>query len=172
MPASATPNLLPPDPRYRIEVTDHTGTAVGLDRIEAAIAATLRAHSIARAVVEVSLVDDATIRQVNRTHLQHDWPTDVISFPGDDPLDPAETKPAEPGSVFGELIISVDTARQVAAELEVEPLAELVLYAIHGTLHLVGLDDGDEESAAKMRIAERKIMETAGFVWRESEGGI
>ncbi len=166
MPASDIPNRPPPDPRYRVSITDHTGSADGLDRIEAAIAATLREHGVARASLEVALVDDATIRRINREHLQHDWATDVISFPGDDPLDPAGIREPAADSVFGELIISVETAREVATGLGIEPLAELVLYAIHGTLHLLGHDDRDEVSTAAMRTAERRMLEAAGFTWR------
>ena len=99
-----------------------------------------------QAAISVALVDNATIRRVNRQHLGHDWPTDVISF--------TLSAPDEP-ELAGELVISTETACDMAAELGTEAQAELALYAIHGLLHLCGYDDSTESQALEMRARER-----------------
>ena len=101
---------------------------------------TLERHAeLADACVDVAVVDDPTIHRLNRERLDHDWPTDVVSFLYDD--DP----------LTGELIVSADTAERVAKELGWDPTAELALYVVHGTLHLLGFDDQSEEERAAMQ---------------------
>ena len=51
--------------------------------------------------ISVALVDDATIHRINRQHLGHDWPTDVISFPLSEPGEP---------ELAGELVVSAEMA--------------------------------------------------------------
>ena len=79
--------------------------------------------------------------------------TDVMSFDlGDDENGPA-----------GELYVSVDRARAVAAERGVSLERELTLYVVHGALHLCGFDDHEESERERMRGAEREVMERLGF---------
>ncbi len=101
-----------------------------------------------RGLIEISVVTDETIHRVNREHLDHDWPTDVVSFPYDD----------TDGSVEGELIVSWDTAQRVAEELQIPAIRELELYVIHGTLHLCGFDDLTEIDQLAMRRAETDVQ--------------
>ena len=63
--------------------------------------------------------------------MNHDWPTDVLSFVLDD----------DDGHLEGEVIISADTAAAAAAEVGWPAAAEQLLYVIHGMLHLVGYRD-------------------------------
>jgi probable rRNA maturation factor len=164
MPESNILNNPKPDPRYRIEVIDHAGDNSFEAKIAAAVQSVLQGEDVPRAEISVALVDDPTIHRLNRDFLQHDWPTDVVTFPGDDPMSPAVAEDdSGTEAVFGEIIISVDTARRVAEEMELGELGEIVLYAIHGTLHLIGLDDHSESDQAEMRAAESKYMELAGM---------
>lgn len=157
MPASSTPRRRRPDPRYQVEVIDHTGRTAGTDAVREAVLATLSSREVPRGAISVAIVDDAVIREVNVRHLGHDWATDVITFPGDDPASPPGTAPPA-GAVFGELIISAETAVREAARRRVAPERELALYAIHGTLHLLGFDDQTPPDRARMRRAERKVL--------------
>jgi len=100
----------------------------------------------------ISIVGDDEIREVNRTELKHDWATDVISFViemGDKVVD-------------GEVIASVDTAARLhqAAGWSVED--ELLLYVVHGLLHVAGLDDLDESQRREMRAAEQACLLALG----------
>ena len=97
-----------------------------------------RKETISSATVSVILVDDAKIHAMNIEFLQHDYPTDIITFP------------LEEDCIDGELYISVDTAAKQAADYGVSLTNELMRLAAHGTLHLVGYDDATE--------AERKEM--------------
>jgi probable rRNA maturation factor len=96
----------------------------------------------------ISIVDDQTIHRLNREHLDHDWPTDVISFVFEN----------EAGQVDGEIIASIDTAARVAQQAAWPTEDELLLYVIHGLLHLAGLDDINPEDRVKMRQAERECL--------------
>lgn len=111
-----------------------------------AAAATFRGFD--RGQIGVRVTNDPTIHEINRTHLQHDYPTDVISFDYgscDDTID-------------GELVVSVDTAKKNADEMEWDVKHELTLYIVHGTLHIAGMDDQDPEARLQMRQAEREVL--------------
>jgi probable rRNA maturation factor len=107
--------------------------------------------------ISLALIDDAQMHQLNRQFLAHDEPTDVLTFPGLE---------HSPDSLSGEIIISVDTARRCAAEWGTGVEGELLLYFIHGLLHLLGYDDLRESDAARMREMEKKFLEQAGFPYR------
>ncbi len=102
----------------------------------------------------LAIVDDTTMReQVNAQRLGHDWPTDVISFELD----------ASNESVEGEVIASVQRQHCrtcVAAGWSVGD--ELLLYVVHGLLHVVGLDDIDEQARQQMRAMEQACLLAVG----------
>jgi probable rRNA maturation factor len=145
-----------------------------------AIQAALAAEGIPTAEVSLVLTDDAEIQRLNREFLGHDYPTDVISFSLSDdetslssiPLAPASGERArERGSggpsaprelqemeLQGELIVSLDTAGRVAAEEGWSLTAEVLLYVVHGLLHLCGHDDQSEPARSMMRKREREIL--------------
>jgi probable rRNA maturation factor len=103
--------------------------------------------------LSIAIVDDPTIHKLNAQYLQHDYPTDVLSFV----LESTET------SLEGQIIASADTAIRQADEYGWKAADELLLYVIHGTLHLVGHDDLDDESLAAMRVAEAKYLAPFGL---------
>jgi probable rRNA maturation factor len=107
-----------------------------------------------RGSISIALVDEATIHALNRTHLGHDWPTDVISFPLSDPDDP---------DWAAELVVSAEMARTTAREIGVEPSHELALYIVHGLLHLCGYDDTVESDARRMRRREEELLAELGI---------
>jgi probable rRNA maturation factor len=99
--------------------------------------------------ISLAFVDDATIHRLNMRYLQHDEPTDVLSFPL-----------SEPGArkLVGELVVGVEVAVAQAGERGHDVQAELALYVIHGLLHLCGHDDHDPADAAAMRERERRYL--------------
>lgn len=109
-------------------------------------------YQLQRLSISVSVVDDSTIQTLNNKHLHHDWPTDVISFC----FDSGE-------QTCGEIIASWDTARRLCRAAGWSPQEELLLYVLHGLLHLVGLDDQDQEQRAIMRLTEQEYLQFAGF---------
>ena len=104
------------------------------------------------AAISLAVVDDETIHELNRRHLDHDWPTDVLSFVLEDDGDHLE----------GEVIISADTAAAAADELGCSAADEQLLYVIHGMLHLVGYDDKSDADAQEMRAAEARYLQQFG----------
>ena len=115
----------------------------------------LAAHAAERADRDVRLsfavIDDASMRRINNESLGHDYATDVLSFP----------MASEPVLV-GEILISADTARREAAERGHPAYHELLLYAVHGVLHLIGYDDHDAAARRRMRRAERAVLAALG----------
>jgi len=107
-----------------------------------------------RASISIAMVDQATIHALNRAHLRHDWPTDVIGFPLSSPDDPV---------LAGELVVSAEMARATASEIGVDPRDELALYIVHGLLHLCGHDDAGESDAARMRRREDEVLTGLGY---------
>ncbi|HTU25511.1 MAG TPA: rRNA maturation RNase YbeY [Pirellulales bacterium] len=130
---------------FSIDVNnDQAVLAVDEDRLRQAIENVLSAAGIAAADVSVAVVDDPTIHRLNADFLQHDYPTDVLSF----------LLEREGDELEGEIIASADTAIRNAQQYGWPPADELLLYVIHGALHLVGHDDTTDELAAAMRTAE------------------
>ena len=103
--------------------------------------------------LSVVFVDDAALAALHGRFLGDDSPTDVMSF------DLGEETPG-PG---GELYVSVERARSRAGERDVPVGRELALYVVHGTLHLCGYDDHEQDDRAAMRAAEHMVMTSLGF---------
>lgn len=125
---------------------------------------TLEREQVDVAELVIAIVDDPAIHDVNREHLQHDYPTDVISFlysvdeSGRD-LKSLGTAPRGQGLVLdGELVISAETAIRLAGEHHLRPEQELALYLVHGLLHLCGYDDLTPDEREKMREREQQIL--------------
>ncbi len=153
LPKSATDNdQEPPERRHRISLTNETATPVDAELIELAIRWALADTPYDEATVSVAIVDDETIHELNRQFLAHDYPTDVLSFTLED----------EPPRLEGEIVVSVDTARQNAVEAGWSADDELLLYVIHGTLHLAGHLDKDPEDFAEMRATEAAVLDRLG----------
>ncbi len=102
--------------------------------------------------ISLAFVDNPTIHGINKRFLEHDEPTDVITFP------------YSSGKVLvGELVIGVEVALEQARVGGHEVDAELALYVIHGLLHLVGYDDKDAHDRKQMRVRERYHLNGLGL---------
>jgi probable rRNA maturation factor len=110
-----------------------------------------------RASISIALVDNDTIQRINRAHLGHDWPTDVITFPLSEPAESV---------LAGELVISAEMACAAAGERGLDPAAELALYVVHGLLHLCGYDDREEAAALLMQKREQEVLAAGGLPGR------
>lgn len=114
---------------------------------------TLASEQIRSAQISLVLTDDAEIHRINVDFLGHDYPTDVISFLLND-----DEAAGDAVYIDGELIISVETAERAANEHSCSLTAEVVLYAVHGLLHLCGYDDQTDSDRETMRQRERDIL--------------
>lgn len=105
--------------------------------LERAVLAACRDAGVTEGEVSLALLDDAAIAELNRLHLGRDGPTDVIAF--------ALYEEGEP--LVGDVYVGADQAARQAAEEGVSLREELVRLAIHGTLHVLGLDHPDDPGA-------------------------
>ena len=102
------------------------------------------------ASLEINLVSPAQMARVNRTFLQHEGPTDVITFDYREPT---------PGAALhGELFICPEVAVLQAGEFGTDWRSELVRYVIHGILHLLGHDDLEAAARRKMKRVEGRWL--------------
>jgi probable rRNA maturation factor len=136
----------------RIEIADeqvlHPIDHSLVRRIKEVVKKIAKEHGYAEGEISIAVIDDAGIHRLNREFLQHDWPTDVITFPLSD----------DENWLDGEIVVSRETADRLAINLPWSGDDELLLYVIHGTLHLVGFDDQDEGSSREMKIEEKRWL--------------
>ncbi len=128
-------------------------------RLRRAVRMILADATVRRARISLAVVDDPAIRRLNRRFLDHDCATDVLSFNLDD----------SGGRFEGEVIVSADTAAAAAPRFGWRPEDELLLYVIHGALHLVGLADGTDDQRQQMRRRERECLARFGLEPHDEE---
>lgn len=143
------------EPAHQIAVTRvHVQADVPDDALVRAIEATLKRQAAAPARIHLALVTDEHIAQLNEKHLDHEGATDVLTFD-------LREKPG--GRIEAEIVASVETARREASRRGHGLAAELALYAVHGTLHLLGFDDHVASQAKEMHEIEDEILTSLGL---------
>lgn len=133
-----------------VSITNASGARYrGRTAMIASVDACLRSHKVKHANIDIILLSDRRIRTLNKQYLQHDYATDVITFPIDEqPL-------------YGEIYVSLETARRQANEYGVTVVNELCRLAVHGALHLLGYDDATLEDRAAMHTLETSFITVA-----------
>ncbi len=121
-----------------------------------AVRAALHRHVVPRARITVALVDDGVMAKLNRQFRGEAGTTDVLSF---DLHDSAHGN----GAIDGEIVLSIDRAIGEAKRRGHALKAELALYAVHGTLHLLGYDDRRKSDATRMHAMEDEILSSIGL---------
>jgi probable rRNA maturation factor len=134
-----------PLPRLAVDVVVPTGVRpAGLGRWLESIA-----PARARGTVTVAVVPDARVRELNRRYRRKNSPTDVLSFPAE-----------EPGQL-GDVVIALGVARRQAAGAGHSLSTEFRILALHGLLHLLGYDH--ERDAGEMSRLERRLRRSGGL---------
>lgn len=105
-------------------------------------------------VVSIVLVGDQTMAKLHVQFMGIKGPTDVLTFPID--LD------SNGYCTFGEIIICVPEATRRAEKLGINVRDELLLYALHGLLHLSGLDDRTPTDYQRMHALEDQLLSAIG----------
>jgi probable rRNA maturation factor len=162
-----TPRRKPRAPRFAIAVRrDDRRFDLGAKGIRDAVRRILDLEQVASAELSVAVIDDAAIHKINRDHLGHDFPTDVISFVyGSSRAAPAiSSAPRGAGlSIEGEIVVSAETALREAPKHGWTARSELLLYIAHGLLHLCGYDDLTPSEKRIMRRRERSALQVLGI---------
>lgn len=129
---------------------------VPLDRskLRALVGTVLAGEQVPDHEISLAFVDNPTIHRLNKQFLNHDEPTDVLTFPF-----------SGPGAkkLAGELILGVEVALAQAQERGHDVEVELALYVIHGLLHLCGYDDKSPPREKIMRARERHYLAVLGL---------
>jgi probable rRNA maturation factor len=105
--------------------------------------------------LHIILAPDRTMARLHEQFLGLAGPTDVITFPID--LD-AKGRP-----LSGEIYVGVPHARRQAAARSIPLRKELLLYALHGMLHLSGHDDRTQRDFARMHTTEDQLLSQIGI---------
>ena len=108
-----------------------------------------------RAEASFLFVTDRRMKYLNRKFKRKNRPTDVRSF---SQLEERQIPDLSRRCLLGDVIISVDTTKRQAPLYGNSFLKELVLYMIHGILHILGFDDQRPRSRKIMRRKEEEIM--------------
>lgn len=126
------------------------------DALAEALTDACRRLHIDRAQLSVVIVDDPHMTRLHEQFLKVPTTTDVLTFDLRDAPGDAD-QPIE-----GEIYICYDEARRRVAELKHPISHELLLYALHGLLHLLGYDDHDEQGWKLMHRIEDQLLEELG----------
>ncbi len=105
------------------------------------------------AKVSIAFVDNEEIKRLNERFLGSNEVTDVITFPLNNKED----------ILSGEIVISVETAVQVANRKNSNVEGEIILYLVHGILHLLGYNDNNKKNAKIIHEKESEILTFLGY---------
>jgi probable rRNA maturation factor len=133
-----------------VSVGEGVSPPVEPERIEAAVRHVLREEGIDEAEISVALLDDAAIASMNEEYLEHEGPTDVITFAmheGDEPP-------------LGDIYVGVEQATRQAAEFGATPAEEVLRLAVHGALHVLGYEhpEGAERVGSEMFVRQEALL--------------
>jgi probable rRNA maturation factor len=137
-----------------VSVGEGVTSPVDAARVEAAVRHVLRAEGVDAAEISVALVSDVEIASLNEDYLQHEGPTDVISF--------ALHEKGEPP--LGDVYVGVEQAVRQAAEFGATPADEVLRLAIHGTLHVLGWEHPEGAGRTESEMFARQEELLKGFV--------
>ncbi|MBQ7649609.1 MAG: rRNA maturation RNase YbeY [Victivallales bacterium] len=105
--------------------------------------------------LNVILTEASAMAEMNGQFLQHEGRTDVLTFD----LRGDGTFPVDGDDCVAEVYVCPDVAVEYSAKFGTTPSSELVLYIVHGMLHLAGEDDLEDDARALMRQAEARVMD-------------
>jgi probable rRNA maturation factor len=113
------------------------------------------------AKLSIAFVDNNEIKKLNNRYFNLNEVTDVIAFPLNNHM----------SSLNGEIVISVETAVATAGKENIDVEGEVILYVVHGLLHLLGYRDGNRNDANIMHDKEYRILKTLGYNMPKVEDG-
>ncbi len=133
--------------------SSQTALRVPRKRLTELVAFVARSEGAAIAEVDLAVVNRDEITSLNRRYLRHAGPTDVLSF---------DLSDADREGICAQVIICGDLAAAQAPEHGLTPQRELMVYVIHGLLHLMGYEDDSVCGAARMHARQDELLEAFG----------
>jgi len=120
-------------------------------------------QNIDHAVLSLGFVTHQKIRALNKKYLDRAEVTDVLAFDLSVDNNFIQKNNMKGKKILvGEILISTDAVIGNSREYKTSKSEELVLYLVHGILHLLGYDDHSEKDIQRMRRREKKIMDFLG----------
>jgi probable rRNA maturation factor len=129
-------------------VNRQTQVPVDAEQLAAAVRRVLAAEGYDTGQVSIAVVDDAEMHALNCRHLDHDYPTDVLSF----------SLERQGGRIEGDIVASAQYAAAQAPRYGWAVRDELLLYVVHGALHLAGHDDAEPAARSAMQALEDRYL--------------
>ena len=118
-------------------------------RIKKAILKTCSSEAVKKSgEITICLVNNRLIKELNLNYLAQARPTDVIAFDF-----------AEKRRILADIVVSTDVARVNAKRFKTSPSYELLLYVVHGMLHVLGYDDANKRKRKLMDDKAAAILE-------------
>lgn len=150
----AEPDLVLERDGYTVTITIADETQIDPDAICRTSLGVLIGEGAPKGQLDLHLVDVETVRELNATHMRSNEPTDVLAFPLEgDAFDIASASDRPP--LLGDVVICPAVAFAQAPGHTGGFEAEMLLLAIHGTLHVLGHDHGETEERLLMQSRER-----------------
>ena len=119
-------------------------------RIAELVAFVAKAEGCRVADVDIAVVDSAKMAELNRRYLRCAGATDVLSF---------DLSEAPKAGLSVQLIVCGDLAATEAAARGLKPSRELMLYVVHGLLHMMGYDDQAVRGAVRMEARQEELLD-------------
>jgi probable rRNA maturation factor len=113
--------------------------------------------------ISVRLSGDEQVRALNAEWRGKDKPTNVLSFPMLEKHDLEQANVAGPELLLGDIILARGVCEAEAVEKGVPIEQHATHLLIHGTLHLLGYDHGDDDEAAGMEAIEVRALSRLGI---------
>ena len=114
--------------------------------------------------ISVRLTDDAEMQALNAQWRGKDRPTNVLSFPSFPPEQIAGLiSEGDAEILLGDVVLGLETCLREAADKGLALAAHASHLVVHGMLHLLGYDHGDDAVAQAMEDRERAAMAALGF---------
>ena len=133
--------------------SSQTALRVPRKRLIELVAFVAGSEGAAIAEVDLAVVNRDEITSLNRRYLRHAGPTDVLSF---------DLSDADREGICAQIIVCGDLAAAQAREQGLTPQRELMVYVIHGLLHLMGYEDDSVRGAARMHARQDELLEAFG----------
>jgi probable rRNA maturation factor len=131
--------------------SDGVRSPISRERTQEIVQRVLRSEKVRNALVSITFLDKRSMARLNKEHLGHAGPTDVISF--------GFTRAAATDPVVGDVYVCPEVARDNARGRGEPVRREVARLVVHGTLHILGHDHPDEgrESSEMWRTQERLV---------------
>jgi probable rRNA maturation factor len=153
----------------RVHATNESGWSdLDLDHWAQVVTDTLVGEGVRSGGLDLLFVDAGDMAELNQQHMDQAGPTDVLSFPMDDPaaidLTPDRFEAPDPVPIhLGDIVVCPQVADEQAPGHCGDLQAELTLLVVHGVLHVLGHDHADPDEAARMIEREHVHMARCGF---------